>query len=65
MNYDYDITMCRNEYCAKREQCRRFLTYRQYKQDTDENQLTFVSMLLQDTDGALGNDCKRFWAINK
>lgn len=65
MNYDYDITMCSNEYCAKREQCRRFVTYRQYKQDKDENKPTLVSMLLQDTDEPVGNDCKRFWAINE
>ena len=45
MNYDgYDITMCDDGLCSKREQCRRYLAYQQYRQDTNEDKPTLVSL---------------------
>ena len=41
---DYDITMCNDGFCSKKEQCHRYLTYQEYKQDKSEDKPTLVSL---------------------
>ena len=64
MNYDgYDITMCSNEYCTKREQCHRFLTYQGHKHDKNEDKPILVSMLINEQAEPF-DGCNLFWQHN-
>ena len=40
----YDFTMCDDGLCSKRKQCHRYLAYQQYRQDTNEDKPTLVSL---------------------
>lgn len=56
----YDFTMCDDGLCSKRKQCHRYLAYQQYRQDTNEDKPTLVSMLINKQIEAF-DGCNLFW----
>ena len=56
---NYDIAMCDNDECPMKEQCRRYITYHQYKQDTNVNKRRLVFMV--DTVHLINGNCDLFW----
>ena len=61
----YDITLCNNAQCKRREKCRRYALWLKWLADESVNKPQQVSMLIHDTDDPLGNDCELFLAINE
>lgn len=57
---NYDITMCNNGFCSKKEQCHRFLAYKKYKLDPNEDKPMLVSMLLSNETQPF-DGCNLFW----
>lgn len=59
--YDnFDITMCNDGLCSKREQCHRYLAYQGYKQDKSEDKPMLVSMLIKKQTEPF-DGCNLFW----
>ena len=60
---NYDITMCDDGLCSKREQCHRFIAYQKYKGDKSKNKPTMVSMIAPraKANGA----CSLYWENKK
>ena len=59
---NYDISMCNNDDCTMKEQCRRYITYQRYKQDTNKNKRRLVSMVY--TEHLINGKCDLFWNLN-
>lgn len=59
----YDLTMCNDGLCSKREQCHRYLTYQEYKQDKSEYKPTLVSLRV--SNGKPTDGCTLFWKEEK
>ena len=59
----YDLTMCNDGLCSKREQCHRYLTYQEYKQDKSEYKPTLVSLRVSNDKPFDG--CTLFWEEEK
>lgn len=54
---NYDITFCRNDRCALRKECHRWLHYKVYRKDRSRNKKTLISMFV----GEGGEHCTMFW----
>ena len=59
---NYDISMCNNDDCPMKEQCRRYITFQRYKQDTNVNKRRLVSMVY--TEHLINGKCDLFWNLN-
>lgn len=59
---NYDITMCANERCKKKETCNRWLTYQHYHNDKDTNKRPYVYMNLCSKEVS---ECPLLWKENK
>ena len=58
---NYDIAMCDLDGCPTKEQCRRYITYQQYKQDTNVDKRRLVSMVY--TEHLINDKCDLFWEL--
>lgn len=56
---NYDIAMCDIDDCPMKEQCRRYITFQQYRQDTNINKRRLVFMV--DTAHLINGNCDLFW----
>ena len=56
---NYDIAMCDINDCPMKEQCRRYNTFQQYRQDTNVNKRRLVFMV--DTVHLINGNCDLFW----
>lgn len=59
---NYDISMCDNDDCTMKEQCRRYITYQRYKQDTNKNKRRLVFMV--DTEHLINGECDNWLPEN-
>ena len=59
---NYDIAMCDLDECPMKEQCRRYITYQQYKQDTNVDKRRIV--LLVDRAHLNNGKCDFFFGIS-
>lgn len=53
---EYDITMCNNNDCPRKEECHRYLMCQTYKADTRKDKPRFVTMYKGNS-----KDCALFW----
>ena len=53
---EYDITMCNNNNCKRKEECHRYLMCQAYKVDTRKNKPIFLTMYKGNHES-----CTLFW----
>lgn len=53
---EYDITMCNNESCSKKNECHRYVMCQVYKKDQRKNKPRFLTMYKGNSES-----CTLFW----
>ncbi len=53
---EYDITLCENNKCPRRQECHRWQMYQVYRVDERKGKPIYLSMYKGDS-----NNCKFFW----
>ena len=57
---EYDITMCNNKDCPRKEECHRYIMGQAYKSDTRKNKPRFLMMYK-----GISENCTLFWKHKK